>query len=166
MIGFVYKITDNTCGSVYYGSTITTISRRMVQHRSDYKRWVGGKGGGCKSFDIIKNEDYSCSHVEQVEFENKMELHMRERWYIENNECINKLIPARSQDEKIENQKVYYDKNKEQILEKKKEYYERNKEQICEQRKQYRQRNKERIREYKKEYYQRKKAEKENLIII
>ena len=164
MIGFVYKIFDNTNGNVYYGSTIETISRRMTHHRSKYKTWVAGNGGKCKSFcksfDILKNNDYSYSLVEQVEYENKMELLRRERFWIENNECVNKLIPIRSQDEKIEYQKVYDKEYREQNRERIKEYRERNREQILEQQKEYRERNRELINEKKRE-----RRAKKNIVI-
>ena len=143
MIGLIYKITDNTNSNVYYGSTTETISRRMKGHRCCYKRWVGGKGDNCRSFDIIKNADYLYSLVEQVECENKVGLLQRERWWIENNECINKVIPARSR----------------------KEYREQNRELILEYNKQYREQNRELINEKRREYYQKKKAEKLQTII-
>ena len=165
MIGLIYKITDNTCGSVYYGSTTQTISRRMKGHRSQYKAWVGGKGYNCKSFDILKNNDYSCSLVEQVECENKVGLLQRERWWIENNECINKNIPARSREERKEQVKEYDQTNKEQIREYNKQYRQQHQEQICERRRQHYQQNKERIKERQTEYYQKKKAEKLQTII-
>jgi hypothetical protein len=159
MIGLIYKITDNTNSNVYYGSTTQTISQRMKGHRDKYKAWVGGKRRNCKSFDIIKNADYSYSLVEQVEFENKMELLQRERFWIENNECVNKCIPIRSQDEKIEYKREYqkeYDKQyREKIREYQKEYQ-----------KEYEKQNRGRLNERKKQYRARKKLEKLNLIII
>ena len=147
MIGFVYKIYDNTTGSVYYGSTKNKISQRMALHRSGYKAWVGGKGNKCKSFDIIKNADYTCSLVEQVEFVDKMELLQRERYWIENNECVNKNIPARLPEE-------YYQQNREQICERQREYDQRN----IEQKKEYYRANKDSVKEYNKEHYQANKG--------
>jgi len=120
VIGFIYKIYDNTNGNVYYGSTKDTLSKRMAGHRTHYKRWVAGKTKCCKSFDIIKNEDYAYSLVEQVEYENRMELLQRERWYIENNECVNKNVPART---KKESHKAYREEHKEERNEYSKEYY-------------------------------------------
>ena len=181
MIGLIYKIFDNTNGNIYYGSTTVTISKRMTGHRSKYKEWVAGNARKCKSYDILKNGDYSYSLVEQVEYEDKGELLQRERWYIENNECVNKNIPTRSQDEKIEYHKEYnkeyYQQNREGLLEnvmeyrqknreiineKRKQYREKNWEEISKKKKEYNQKNRERINEQKKEHYQRKKAEKEN----
>ena len=159
MIGFVYKIFDNTNGNVYYGSTKETISRRISRHRSQYNEWIGGKRRyGCKSFDILKNNDYSYSLVEKVEYEDKMELLQRERWCIENNECVNKCVPLRSPEERIEYHKEYRENNREQNIEYQKEHYQKNKERINEQQKEYREDNKELVTEQKKEYYEKNKV--------
>ena len=91
MKGVIYRIYDNTNGNIYYGSTIQSLSNRMASHKMSYKKWIkGDKRQSCKSFEIIKNGDYDYNIVEEVEFENKYELHNRERYYIENNECVNK----------------------------------------------------------------------------
>ena len=76
--------------------------------------------------------------VERVEFEHKFELHTRERFYIENNECVNKVIPTRTA-------KEYRDANRDKIVVQKKQYCESNKEKILDQKKQYYEDNKERI---------------------
>ena len=46
---------------------------------------------GINNTDIILVESYPC--------ENKNELHSRERYYIENNNCVNKIIPTRTSKE-------------------------------------------------------------------
>ena len=123
VIGYIYKIYDNTNGSVYYGSTKETISRRMAGHRASYNRWVAGKARNCKSFDIIKNGDYAYSLVEQVEYDDKLILHQRERFYIENNECVNMCIPNRTQKEwEKKFKREYYLKNWEKLQAYQKEY--------------------------------------------
>ena len=43
-----------------------------------------------------KNGDYDYNIVEEIDCENKYELHNRERYYIENNECINKKVPKQT----------------------------------------------------------------------
>mgnify|MGYP003128030937 CR=1 FL=1 len=146
MKGVVYRIYDNTNGNVYYGSTTETVSRRMASHRSSYKKYLNGTQHYIKSFDILKNGDYSYNIVEEVEYENKYELHNRERFYIENNECVNKLVPNR-------NKKQYYEDNKDKILEKKKNYHKNNKDKF----KQYREDNKDKIKQKDKKYYQNNK---------
>lgn len=165
MKGIIYKIYDNTNGNVYYGSTTKELNFRISKHNSKYKRYLNGKCGCCKSFEILSNNDYTCSVVEVVECETKYDLHTRERFYIENNECVNKCIPNRSAKENKDYQKLYYEKNKETIKEKNKEHYEFNKEKkkeyqeknkdiIKEKKKIYRENNKEKLKEKKKEYYE------------
>ena len=124
-IGYVYKIYDNTNGNAYYGSTIQTLSKRMAKHKSDYKLWFDGKGNNVTSFDIIKNGDYDISLVEEVEYQDIKELLMRERFYIENNVCVNKCIPTRTLNEYRKDNRVkiikYREDTKEMIREKRKE---------------------------------------------
>jgi len=143
MIGYIYKIYDNTNGNIYYGSTKEELSKRMTKHRANYKRYIEGKGNNVKSFEILKNNDYSYSVVEKVEFNEKFELLQKERYYIENNECINKCIPTRTRKESNKN---YYDNNKNKIRKYNRDYQ-----------KEYRENNKDKIKEYQKEYRLRKK---------
>jgi hypothetical protein len=147
MKGFVYRIYDNTNGNVYYGSTTERyVSNRISKHRASYKRWLKGSKSDnyCSSYDILKNGNYSYNIVEEVEFKIKYELHNRERYYIENNDCINKCIPNRTD-------KQYLKDNKDKIKEKKKEYYEVNKKQLTKQKKEYYKNNKNIILEKMKE---------------
>jgi len=143
----VYKIYDNTNGNVYFGSTKQPLSKRLQQHKISFKSHLKDKSKKkCTSFEILKNDNYTISLVEEFSCQNKEQLRARERHYIENNECVNKCIPLRTARE-------YYQANKEQIAEKRKQHYQANKEQIAEQRKQHYQANKEQIAEYKKGYY-------------
>jgi hypothetical protein len=148
-IGFIYQIYDNTNGNKYYGSTKQKLSKRLSDHRDSYKRFLNGKYSFTTSFKILENGDYTISLIEQVNFNDKIELTARERYFIENNECVNKNVPNRTV-------KEWYKYNKEQIKEERKEYYEQNKDKI----KEYRETNKEKRKEYKKEYY---KANKDHL---
>ena len=122
----IYKITCNVTGLTYYGSTVNPLSKRMGQHRSDFK-----KNGLCKSKLVLASGDYDYCLVEKFPCDDKTELHQRERFYIETNECVNARIPGRTD----------------------KEYYEDNRETILEQRKAWRDAHQEEISEYKKEHY-------------
>lgn len=86
----IYKLYDNTNGDTYYGSTCNKLWYRIHQHKND----ATNPKKSCKSKSIILNGDYSYSVVEEVSCENKHQLHTRERWWIENNNCVNKYIPA------------------------------------------------------------------------
>ena len=116
----IYKIIDNTTNKIYIGSTTATLSRRIAEHRAAYKAFINGKRSNVKSFEIIKNGDYDIVLLEECQnITNKEQLHARERYYIDNLECVNKNIPGRTS-------KQYREDNKEKI----KEYYEANKEQL------------------------------------
>lgn len=117
----IYKIVDNTNGNIYIGITKKKyLCKRISGHRTDYKR-----GKLCSSREIIKNGDYRVELIEETEDET------RERYWIENTDCINKQIPNRT---RKEYSKEYYENNKDIIIEKKKEYskehYQNNKEYI------------------------------------
>jgi len=48
---------------------------------------------------IINRGNFQIELVENYSCETKHELHKRERFYIDNNECINHVIPTRTQKE-------------------------------------------------------------------
>jgi transcription-repair coupling factor (superfamily II helicase) len=104
------------------------------------------------SFKIIENNNYDIILVEEFPCQNKDQLHARERFFIENTECVNKYIPTRTP-------KEYYEDHKEKISERWKQYYETNKEKLNEKKKEYLLKNKEKlnenkgkIKEYNKQY--------------
>ena len=91
----IYKIVDNTNGDVYIGQTKQKyLSERLAQHRSPNNKSI--------SREIIKNGDYEIMLIEETDDKT------RERYYIENTECINKVIPGRTSEE-------YYQDNKEKV---------------------------------------------------
>jgi hypothetical protein len=141
----IYKIVCNTSGMVYYGSTCEpTLARRLAKHVACFKFWKNGNGNYVTSYQIFENDNYEIILVEKFACDDKMELLKRERYYIENNECINKTIPLRTKKEYSKqyyennkdilqsNHKIYRENNKDDINLKKKEYYEKNKIQINE----------------------------------
>lgn len=123
--GKIYKIVGS--GMKYYGSTILTLNARLKIHETDYKRWLEGKYGYCKSFDIISKGDYEIKLVRLYPCNNKPELDRKEGKYILKNECINKKVSGRTHKEST---KAYYESNREKVLKQQKEYYETNKEMI------------------------------------
>ena len=77
--GKIYRIVCNNTGKVYIGSTTQPLSKRLVAHRLDYKKYLNGKGKFITSFEIIKNNDYSIILIENVTCNNKEELLKKER---------------------------------------------------------------------------------------
>ena len=110
--GKIYKITSLHTDKCYVGSTtLKYLSSRLGGHKQDLKRGknVSSKYilefGNCK---IVLLELYPCN--------SKDELLARERYYIENFDCVNKKIPGRTM-------KEYVEDNKECIKEYKRKYY-------------------------------------------
>ena len=97
----IYKLIDNTNGNIYIGITIQKLSQRLNNHKQDYKRDYH-----CVSKKIIANGDYKIELIEETDDKT------RERYWIENTECINKNIPGRSRKEHYEDTKHLLDKKK------------------------------------------------------
>ena len=88
---------------------------------NNFKDYLENKFNYITSFKIFENGDYDIILVEKYPCKDRMELYQRERYYIENNECVNKIIPTRTE-------KEWREDNAEKIKEDKKEYYLENKE--------------------------------------
>ena len=150
-IGYIYKIFGKTDDDlVYYGSTTQKrVCNRISGHNRSYKSWKLGKSSFVTSFSVIDTGDWDYMTVEKVMHDEKFELRNRERYWIENNKCVNKCIPNNTPKEYG---KKYHEENKEKIAEKNKDYYEENKEKFAEKNKDYYEENKEKLTEYHKEY--------------
>ena len=97
----IYKIVCNITGLTYYGSTCEpTLARRLAGHIGSYRKWKNGKKiSNLSSHQIFDIDNYVIVLVELFPCNNNMELHKRERYYIESNECVNKVIPTRTREE-------------------------------------------------------------------
>ena len=161
--GKIYKIVCHTTGFVYYGSTCEpSLARRLHQHKLAYVN--RSQKPICTSIQILENNNYNIYLVENFPCHNRDELRMRERFYIESNECVNKCIPIRFEEEKNLLQREHYNKNKTERLQNMKKYYELNKAKIDDYQKQYRkqywEKNKEKKSEYNKQYWKNNKEKK------
>ena len=157
--GKVYKMTSG--GLTYYGSTTQKLHVRKAGHNQDYKRWKAGKQHYITSYELFEiGLPIDICLIENFPCKSKEELHVRERYHIENNDCVNRVIPGRTQkeykekhkDELLEKSKQYYQEHKEYYSEKGKEYRENHKEELDEYNKQYREDHKEELDEYHQEY--------------
>jgi len=162
--GKIYKIVNNENNNVYYGSTIQILSNRMSKHRNKHNLCMSKKiGVDIKECKIILVENYPCK--------SKYELEKRERYYIENFECVNKNIPTRTikewendnkdkrkgyREKGKDRMKEYREKNKEEIKQFQKEYRGKNKDKM----KEYREKGKDKMKEYNKEYREKNKEER------
>jgi len=114
----IYKIVDNTNGNVYIGKTTQTLKQRLANHKCS--------ANTCISREIIKNGDYKIELIEETDDKT------RERYWVENTECINQVIPGRTQQQWYQDNKEQHNaKNKAweaQNIEKRKAYREKHKE--------------------------------------
>jgi hypothetical protein len=154
--GKIYKIVCNITNKIYIGSTCEpTLARRLAKHVSNFKDWKkDSKNSYISSFQIIEGGDYYIELLEICSCTIKEELLARERFYIKNNDCVNKLKNLNmTEEDKKENSKEYYKNNKDKINIIHKEYYDNNKCKILEQCKEYRETHKEQKKETDKKYY-------------
>jgi hypothetical protein len=128
----IYCIKSSQTSEVYYGSTCKSLAKRFTVHKSDYKTNITSKK-------ILQYTDAYIELVEEFPCNNKQELCIRERFYIENNPCVNLRIPGRT---RKENQTLYSNKNKEARKAYNKAYYETNKDNIRAYQEIYREANK------------------------
>ena len=158
--GKIYKLVSNVSDEIYIGSTVQPLHQRKAGHFKSYKSYLSGKGGYTTSFKLIEKGDVEIILIEECSVHNKMELHRKEREYIEKLVCLNKRIPGRTrkewgEDNKEKNKqynKEYRQNNKEKLQQKEKQYYENNKKKINQQKKKYYEKNKEKLIKIAKEY--------------
>jgi len=145
--GKIYKLECNITNDVYYGSTTKSLSARMSLHK--YSRT-------CTAINIIDRGNYTCKIIEEFPCKNRKELEARERWWIENNVCVNKQVPGRTLQEWREDNegynRKYNEQHKEHIAQKVREYREANKAYIAQKEKEWREANQGHIAQYQKEY--------------
>ena len=145
----VYKLTDKN-GLVYYGSSDSP-ETRFNRHKSN--------GNDCSSrkLDIDSME----MEIMKEDIATREEALWIERDYFDNNECVNEIRPILSEEEIINYNREYYEKNREELSIRKREYYEKNKEAVLKQKNVYRANHKEEICKKMREYYE-KNREKVN----
>ena len=122
--GRIYKIVDVGYNKCYIGSTIEKLSNRMSGHRNTFKSFSRGVRKGqssCKLFEEFGVEHCKIELIENYPCETKDELHRREGYYIQNTDCVNKLVAGRTKPEWIE-------ANKEHLKTYKAEHHQKNKE--------------------------------------
>ena len=86
----IYKITSPHTNEIYIGSTIQLLTKRKASHVSKFKNHILGKYPYTTSFKLIELGDIDICLLEEYPCENKEQLHARERYYVDNNACVNK----------------------------------------------------------------------------
>jgi hypothetical protein len=159
--GKIYRIVCNKTGLQYIGSTCTTLVKRLWYHKNHFKRWKAGKQKNTvTSFKLLENDDAEIFLIEDYPCERKEQLHAQERYWIETLDCVNKIIPGRTdkeyreankdkiRDKSIEKIKEYYQTHKDKISSRTAEWRANNKEALFLKKKAYRDANKDKIKAY------------------
>ena len=117
----IYKIVCNTTGLIYVGATCKPrLCQRLSKHLSNFKYFKNGKDHYATSFKVLENNNYSIILLQEIkDCENKDQLNYYERKWIEQIDCVNKVIPSRTQ-------KEYKECNKYKIEQYQKQYYQDN----------------------------------------
>ena len=118
--GKIYKLVNDYNDKVYFGSTCLPLYKRLYKHRHQKLKSVTDMVEDIYDLKIILVENYPC--------ETKEQLLMRERYYIDNFDCCNKMRPIITKKEDKKRDRLRYENNKEKILEQQKTYRENNKE--------------------------------------
>ena len=91
----IYKIINYDDNRVYYGHTKQPINMRFGSHK--YKAKKGISRCSTKDFNFDNAEILCCEEIETETYDDVRKL---ERYYIENNECVNKDRPIVSDEER------------------------------------------------------------------
>ena len=140
--GKIYSIRSYQTDEIYIGSTCSPLNKTIWNHKAKYKQYLNDKSHYLTSFEILKYDDYYIELIELYPCNSKIELHKKQGEYIRDMDCVNKVMPGRTNKESC---KQYRETNKNKIKEKGKIYRENNKEKISLKGKIYREKNKEKI---------------------
>jgi hypothetical protein len=162
----IYKLVhkedyDNV--NIYIGST-TDLIKRKNQHKTscnnekdkgyNHKKYQYiRENGGWDEWNIIEIEKYPCNDGNEARAR-------EEYWRCNFNSQLNSNRAYRTEQQRKEYTKEYYEKNKEKITEYHKQYGDKNKDYISKYHKQYKDKNKDYISEQKKEYYEQNRDKK------
>lgn len=107
---YVYTITGS--GLTYYGSSGYPICERKSKHKTEYKHWKETRNGyKTQSYEILD----LCDNWEFNVLEDgytKQEALDREKWFIQNKECVNKNLPYLTEEEKREYKRKWAETNR------------------------------------------------------
>jgi hypothetical protein len=147
----MYKLVHNEDydnANIYIGST--TDFRKRKSHHKGYSYNEKNKSYNNKKYQYIREnggwDNWNMIEVEKYPCNDGNEARAREEyWRSHFNAQLNMVRAYRTDEEKVEYKKKYYDQNKDKLLEQHKEYYEQNKDRSLEYKKKYRENNRDKI---------------------
>jgi hypothetical protein len=111
---YIYAIKGN--GMTYYGSSIQPLYERKSTHVTSHKYYKTHNFSKvcCKSILILDScNDWTIEKIEELPIETtKEELLLRENYYIENFDCVNKNLAIRTEEIQREYQRQWAENNR------------------------------------------------------
>ena len=93
--GKIYKIYVRGSNLCYIGSTCGLLNKRMANHRAKYKQYQAGKLKAKLSvFEVLAVEGARIELIEDYPCQRKDQLMMREGYWVQNIDCVNKQTPG------------------------------------------------------------------------
>jgi hypothetical protein len=131
MEGNIYRIICRKTGKQYIGSTTKTVDKRLIVHKIAFNifKKTGINRSNYSSFEVLEENDYYIELIETITC-SRTELLKVERSHIEKNDCVNKLLPYTTDEERKIKDKIWFDNHKEEKREYDKKYREEKKEKL------------------------------------
>ena len=115
--GIIYRIFNNNLvrDTDYFGSTVRKMKYRLSDHKTAYER-SHDNVSIYEHFDEYGFDSFTIEEMERGVFKDRKELRKREQWYKDNYPCCNNRNAYGCElERKKENDKRYYNNNKEKI---------------------------------------------------
>jgi len=158
----IYALSSPHTNLLYIGSTCMSLGLRLRNHQELYKQFIkGSHNRKCSAFKLFELgfDDVRIETIDECEdICCKKALLKKERFWIENNNCVNKNIPSRTA---LESSKAHYYNH----IEEKKQYYIDNREKRIQYAKDYIKANQEKYNEYQRQRRIKQKLMKEQQLI-
>ena len=158
----IYALSSPHTNLLYIGSTCMSLGLRLRNHQELYKQFIkGSHNRKCSAFKLFELgfDDVRIETIDECEdICCKKALLKKERFWIENNNCVNKNIPSRTA---LESSKAHYYNH----IEEKKQYYIDNREKRIQYAKDYIKANQEKYNEYQRQRRIKMKLMKEQQLI-
>ncbi len=123
--GKIYKIVNDELNLTYFGSTTQDLKKRLSSHYHDINTHKNITSKILFTTEL-KPKIYL---VEEVKCDNREQLEKRERYYIENFDCVNKILPSQTRNEV---EKRYRKNNLELCRKRSREHNQKNKDKLRE----------------------------------
>jgi hypothetical protein len=154
----IYALSSPHTNLLYIGSTCLSLPLRLRNHQQLYKQYIkGSTNSKCSAFKLfdLGFEDVRIETIDDCEdICCKKALLKKERFWITQNNCVNKNMPGRGAKE---SSKAHYENHKEE----KRIYYLDNREKRLQYSKNYIIFNKDKYNEYQRQYRAKLKIEKD-----